>query len=502
MMATDSETERAPSGRKGSGWASVSRAALQFIGGLAIVAGVTFVCFRILRVNATTAGFAYLLAVLSVATLWGLLESVLASVAAVLAFNFFFLPPVLTLTVADPQNWVALVAFLVTSIIASQISARAKERTREAWDRQRDMERLYSFSRSILLTITGEGVASQIIHQIAQIFDFSAAALLDRGTGAIHYSGPEDIPDIDDRLRETAVKGTLLRDEATGTVVTAVRLGGEPIGSLALRGALPSDTVLQALANLAAIGLERARVQDAANRAEAARQSQELKSTLLDAMAHEFKTPLTAMKAATSALLSDAVAGADGRRELVTVVDEEVDRLNRMVTEAIETARIEAGALQLVRSPQLISGIVTDVLRDLEAASEGHPVSIEIEPDVPKIEADAGLIELAVRQLLDNALRYSAPGSPIVIRAWRDDERVIIGIGDQGPGIPEAERDRIFDKLYRGSNVGVTRGTGMGLAIAREIARAHGGEVWLENSSHEGSEFRLSLPLKPIEAVT
>jgi two-component system, OmpR family, sensor histidine kinase KdpD len=186
LMATDSETERAPSGRKGSGWASVSRAALQFIGGLAIVAGVTFVCFRILRVNATTAGFAYLLAVLSVATLWGLLESVLASVAAVLAFNFFFLPPVLTLTVADPQNWVALVAFLVTSIIASQISARAKERTREAWDRQRDMERLYSFSRSILLTITGEGVASQIIHQIAQIFDFSAAALLDRGTGAIH----------------------------------------------------------------------------------------------------------------------------------------------------------------------------------------------------------------------------------------------------------------------------------------------------------------------------
>ncbi|HEV2383628.1 MAG TPA: ATP-binding protein [Terriglobia bacterium] len=501
-MATDSETERAPSGRKGSGWASVSRAALQVIGGLSIVAGVTFVCFRLLRVNATTAGFAYLLAVLSVATLWGLLESVLASIAAVLALNFFFLPPILTLTVADPQNWVALFAFLVTSIIASQISARAKERTREAWDRQRDMERLYSFSRSILLTITGEGVASQIIHQIAQIFDFSAAALLDRGTGAIHYSGPEDIPDIDDRLRETALKGTLFREEATGTVVTAVRLGGEPIGSLALRGALPSDTVLQALANLAAIGLERARVQDAANRAEAARQSQELKSTLLDAMAHEFKTPLTAMKAATSALLCDAVAGADGRRELVTVVDEEVDRLNRMVTEAIETARIEAGALQLVQSPQLIAGILSEVRRDLEAASEGRPVSIEIEPDVPKIEADAGLIELAVRQLLENALRYSAPGSPIVIRAWRDAERVIIGVRDRGPGIPGAERDRIFDKLYRGSNTGVTKGTGMGLAIAREIARAHGGEVWLENSSHEGSEFRLSLPLKPVEVIT
>ncbi|HLW79037.1 MAG TPA: DUF4118 domain-containing protein [Terriglobia bacterium] len=469
------------------------------MGGLAIVAGVTYVCFHLLRFNATTAGFAYLLAVLAVATLWGLIESVVASVASVVAFNFFFLPPIYTLTVSDPQNWVALFAFLVTSIVASQISARAKERTREAWDRQRDMERLYSFSRSILLTIAGEDVALQIVRQIGQIFDFRAAALLDRSNGAIHYSGPEDVPGIEEKLREAALKGTLFKDETTGTVVTAVRLGGEPIGALGLRGLLPTDTVLQALANLAAIGLERASAQDAANRAEAARQSQELKSTLLDAMAHEFKTPLTSMKAATSALLSDSVSAADGQRELVTVVDEEIDHLNRMVTEAIQTARLEAGALQLSKSPHVVATMLGEVLHDFEAITESRPVSLNLEPDLPPIDADADLIELALRQLLDNALTYSPAGSPVEVAAGQRAGTVVIGVRDHGPGVPAPERTRIFDKLFRGSNVGVTRGTGMGLPIAREIARAHGGDVWLESSSLDGSEFCLSLPLKPAE---
>jgi two-component system sensor histidine kinase KdpD len=501
-MKTDSGTERARPAREASpAWGAAGGLVLRVIGGLSIVAGVTFVCFRLLHVNATTAGFAYLLAILAVATFWGLVEAIIASIAAVLAFNFFFLPPIFTLTVSDPQNWVALFAFLVTSIIASQISARAKERTREAWDRQRDMERLYSLSRSILLTATDEDVARQIVRQIAQIFDFSAAALFDRSTGAILYSGPEDIPGIDDRLQEVALKGTLYRDDITGVVATAVRLGGEPIGALAIRGAPPSDTLLQALANLAAIGLERSRVQDASNRAEAARQSQELKSTLLDAMAHEFKTPLTSMKAATSALLADAVPDSSGRHELVSVVDEEIDRLNRMVSEAIRMARIQAGGLQLARTPQTAAGMLDEVLRDLKAATEGRPVALELEPGLPQVEADGELIELAVRQLLDNALRYSPAGSAVMVRAWHEGDLIVVSVSDHGPGIPAGEQSRIFENFYRGSNVGVQSGTGMGLAIAREIARAHGGDLWLEHSSPEGSEFRLSLPMKPVEVT-
>ncbi|HEY6291761.1 MAG TPA: ATP-binding protein [Terriglobia bacterium] len=494
-MATISDFQTRFDGRAHLRWAAIRGAALRVLGALAIVASITFVGFRVIQVNATTAGFAYLVAVLAVATLWGFLEAMAASIAALLCFNFFFLPPVLTFTVADPQNWVAFVAFLATSIIASEVSSRAKQRTREALARQQDMERLYSLSRSILLTNSEESVARQIARQIAQVFDFSAAALYDRGTGTIHYTGPEDLPGIDDRLHEAALKGTLFRDELRETIVTAIRLGGEPIGALALRGQLPSDTVLQALANLAAIGLEKSRAQEAAYRAEAARQSQELKSTLLDAMAHEFKTPLTSMKASTSALLSGAVAEPQGRRELVTVVDEEIDHLNRLVTESIRMARIEAGAVQVTRAQHTVAGMLGDVLRTMEASTEGRTVSLDLEKDLPEVSVDPDLVKLAIRQLLDNAVRYSPQRSQVVLRGWRDGGRVVIGVRDHGHGVLAAERSRVFEKFFRGSNARRTWGTGMGLAIAHEIARVHGGEVWLEESSSEGSEFCLSLPL-------
>jgi len=492
-MATSSALRRDRPG--GIPWQGVATTALHVLGAVAIVAAITYVGFRVIPVNATTAGFAYLVAVLAMATFRGLLEAMAASITALLCFNFFFLPPVLTFTVADPQNWVAFFAFLATSIIASQVSARAKERTREAWQRQQDMERLYSLSRSILLTSAEESVARQIARQIAQIFDFSAAALFDRATGAIYYNGPEDMPGIDERLREAALKGTLFREESTATVVTAIRLGGEPIGALALRGQLPSDTVLQALANLAAIALEKSRAQEAAYRAEAARQSQELKSTLMDAMAHEFKTPLTSMKASTSALLSGAVSEPQGRRELVTVVDEEIDHLNRLVTESIQVARIEAGAIQVTRAPHAVAEMLEDVLHGMASATEGRVVDLELAPDLPEVPLDAELVKLAVRQLLDNALRYSPAGSPVVVRARHDGDRVVISVCDRGRGIPPAERSRVFEKFFRGSSARQTRGTGMGLTIAQEIARAHGGEVRLERSGPEGSEFVLSLPL-------
>lgn len=467
---------------------------LRVVSSLTIVAMVTVVCFHAIRVNAITAGFAYLVAVLAVATQWGLLEATIASVAAMLCFNYFFLPPILNFTIADPQNWVALLAFLATSIIASQVSEHAKQRTREALDRQRDMERLYALSRSILLTHTEEDVARQIARQIAQAFDFRAGALYDRTTGAIYNTGPEDLTGFDDRLRESALKGTLFRDGLTNTVVTAIRLGGEPIGALALRGPLPSDTVLQALANLAAIGLEKARAQEAASHAQAAQQSQELKSTLLDAMAHEFKTPLTSMKAATSALLSDVVSEPASRRELITVVDEEIDHLNRLVTQAIRMARIEAGDLRLTRAPCALEPMLKEVLGSMESVTAGRSVSLQVAPDLPYVQIDADLIELVIRQLVDNALRYSPPSTPLTVRAGRSADRVVIGIRDHGPGIAPEDRMRVFEKYYRGSTSSKARGTGLGLAIAREISRAHEGEVWLEASSPEGSEFCLSLP--------
>jgi two-component system sensor histidine kinase KdpD len=241
--------------------------------------------------------------------------------------------------------------------------------------------------------------------------------------------------------------------------------------------------------------LERSRAQEAASKAEAARQSDELKSTLLDALAHEFKTPLTAIKAASTSLLSSSALKPEQQRELVSIVDEETDRLSVLVTEAIQMARIEAGRVVLRRENHPVTDIVELVLDKLKAAAEDRKIQVDIPRDLPEVWVDAELIEVALRQLVDNAFKYSPPGSPVAVAAESRDERVIVSVADHGPGIPEAEQNRIFEKFYRAeASRHQIPGAGLGLVIAREIVHAHGGEIWVESTPGEGSIFRLSLP--------
>ena len=404
---------------------------------LLLAALTTALCRHFLPVNATTAGFAYLIGVLVVATAWGLIEATLTSVVAMLCLNYFFLPPVGTLTVADPQNWIALFAFLATSITASQLSARAKRRTREALDRQTELERLYALSRAVLLSDMRQPLAKQIAHFIAQTFELPAVQLYDRTTGEIHRAGPEEMAAVDDKLKEAATQGTQFQDAATQTTVSSVRLGGEPIGSIAICGALPSDTALQALANLVAIGLERVRSQEAANRAEAARQSQELKSTLLDAIAHEFKTPLTSIKAASTALLANPPPASADRQEFLTIVDEEADRLSRLVTEAIQMARIEGSKLQVECELLPLEPLISGVLQQMKPLVDGHNVVLDLASGLPPIMADPELMQLALRQVIRNAVKYSPPEGKVKISAYPAERGVTIAVQDEGSGIPK-----------------------------------------------------------------
>jgi two-component system, OmpR family, sensor histidine kinase KdpD len=462
----------------------------------AILAAITSLFFRLIPVNATTAGFAYLIVVLVVAARWGLIEALAASIGGVLCFNFFFFEPVGTFTIADPQNWIALLAFLATAIIASQLSARARARTREAVDRRREMERLYALSRATLLTDPARSASKQIADQIAEIFELSAVALYDTDSDQTCRAGPDDPGDIDDRLRVVAVQEPALSEEG-GTLFAPIRLGGQPIGALAMRGAAFSEAALQALLNLVAIGLERVRSQEAASRAEAARQSEELKSTLLDAIAHEFQTPLTAIKASASAMLSAPSGLPEEQRELASIVDEETDQLSRLVREAIQMARIEAGKIQLNKELCPVDGLIHTVLAEMKSKLEGRAVEVSIAQDLPLIFADGELIRLALRQLVANAARYSPPGSPLSISAAREalGSRVVIRVEDRGPGVPEREKARIFEKFYRSPHTRQhVTGSGMGLAISKEILEAHGGEISVENQPGRGSVFSISLP--------
>ena len=460
-----------------------------------IVAAITWICAGVIPVNDTTAALAYLVAILFIAARWGLVESITGSILAVLCFNFFFLPPVGTFTIADPQNWVALFAFLATSVTASRVSMQARKRAQEALDSQREMERLYALSRSILLIGPAHPVPKQLAMQIAQSFATSAVALYEGESGTVYRAGPEDFPDPGDQLRKAAKEGTLFRDEGTKTVVTAIRLGGQPIGSIGIRGVALSDSVLQGLANLLAIGLERARTQEAASKAEAARQSDVLKSTLLDALAHEFKTPLTSIKAASTALLSRNALGPDQQHELISIMDEEADRLGVLVTEAIHMARIEAGRLHLQRENYSIDELVESVLHKLGPLVRERSIDVRLMPGLPRIWADRELIEIALRQLIDNAIKYSPRDSPVSVAAELKGDRVVVSVADRGPGIPEEEQSRIFEKFYRAeASRHQIPGAGLGLVIAREIIQVHGGEIWVESAPGQGSIFRFSMP--------
>jgi two-component system sensor histidine kinase KdpD len=476
---------------------SLSRLALRLLVSLAGVAIITITAFYAIPHNPTTVGFAYLLLVLLIASTWGLAEATLASIASTLTFNFFFLPPIGRFTIADPQNWVALVSFLATALVASRLSAQAKRQALDAVERQRDIERLYTFSRAILLIDPAEPVARQLARKLAEVFELDAVVLFDRRSNEIHRAGPADFDGMEDQLRDAASQGTSFSDPERKRVITAIRLGSEPIGSFAIQGASMQDSVLQGIGNLIAIGLERARAQDLAHQVEAARRSEQLRTTLIDAMAHEFKTPLTSIRAATTSLLSTPDQPAASRKELLEVADEEARHLQVLIDDAVDMARLESNHIQVRRESTDPKELIHDVLASLHTQIDNRPVEIRADESLPRLELDRRLMKLALKQVLDNALKYSPPRSPVTVRLSNSDGAVNFEITDRGPGIPEQEQSRLFERFYRSPSVkNQIPGFGLGLAIANNVVQAHQGELTV--TSHPGdTTFRVSLPVTP-----
>jgi two-component system sensor histidine kinase KdpD len=479
--------------------------AWRFAASLLLVAAVLAVYHWALAVNAVTAALTLLLAILFISTLWGLAEATAASVAAVLGFNYFFLEPIGTLTIQDPQNIVAFVAFLITAVTASQLSAYARRRTVEAESGRLEMERLHALVQTMMLRGSARNTASEFVQDVMQAFGCSAAAFYYQAGGEVFRSGPQSGSVSDADLTAAAEALDISVDRDRGIAIAPVRLGVRSLGSMALMGAgtavptdalaaalpgaLPSEQTLRAIGNLAAIAIERARAFDEASRSESARQSEALKTALLDSLAHDIKTPLTSIKAAVTSLLGGAEPS---QRELLTIIDEEADRLNRLAAEVVAMARIEAGKLHLEKRPVAAAEIVSNALSALPA--DARPVTVNVAPELPLVDADPEFAAQVVKQLVENALKYSPGGSPVVVSAERRDARIVIGVADRGPGIEENERARIFDKFFRGRRHRFdTKGTGMGLAIAKGIVEAHGGRIWVESEPGQGSVFYFAL---------
>jgi len=464
---------------------------------IAVVAGIAFLYRHVLLVNQTTVALTLLLAILAVSAVWGMAVSVFMSVAAMLIFNYEFLPPVRTFTIADPQNWVALGAFLVTSIMGSQLSARIRRQADEAHSRRREIERLYKFSQKLL----GEGNVIQLMNAIpnyiVESFEAGAAELFLPQKEKFYRSGYGA-----SHLDEEKMKTAYLRDELTiepqqSVYFVPVRLGVRAIGSLGISGARLSRQTLDAISGLVAIAIERARAVEQLSQTEAERQGERLKSALLDSVTHDFRTPLTSMKAAVTSLLGGGCEQiAPQAHELLSIINEECDRLNHLVEEAAEMARLEAGEIELHYAPTSIEEIIQGALALSKSSLGGREIHVKVAPNLPPVDADPGRAQDILVKLVDNANLYSPKEEPITITAELSGDYVATSVADRGPGIDDLEQGMIFDKFYRGKDQRyLVRGTGMGLPIAKALVTAHKGTIGVTSQLGHGSVFSFSLPI-------
>ncbi len=460
----------------------------------AIVAGITFFYRHFHSVNQTTVALSFLLAILAVSAVWGMVVAVFMSLAAMLAFNFFFLPPVGTFTIADPQNWVALGAFLFTSLLGSQLSARIRKEADEAHQRRRDLERLYTFSQKLLSEGNVIQLMNAIPNYVVESFEAGAAGLFLPQKNKFYRSGFGAA-----HLDEEAMKTAFLRDEVTmdtqqGLYFVPVRLGVRPIASLGISGPHLSRQTLEALSSLVAITIERARAIEQLGETEAERQGERLKSALLDSIAHDFRTPLTSIKASVTSLLASAKVDPAQSRELLTIINEECDRLNHLVEEAAEMSKLEAGEIELHLAPTPIEEIIQAALTHLKGALAGRVVNVRVSLELPPVRADRDRAKEVLAHLVDNANLYSPKDQPITISAELAGNYVSISVADRGPGIDSFEQGMIFDKFYRGKDQRyVVRGTGMGLPIAKAIVAAHQGAISVTSQLGHGSVFSFTL---------
>src|SRR3984885_8809375 len=473
---------------------AVSRA-LQFAAAFGIVLGITIFYRKVLPVNATTVALTFLLAILAVSTFWGIAVSVFMSVAAMLAFNYYFLPPIGTLTIADPQNWVALFAFLVVSVLASQMSNRARKQSEDLSARRREVERLYSFSRGLLESGNVIQLLNRIPAQIVETFEVGAAALFLADKQKIYRSGPV-MPLLDlESLKAIVVREEPVIDVANSICFVPVRMGVRPIGSLGISGTILSRQTLEAIGTLIAVAMERARAVEQLGQTEAAREGERLRTALLDSVTHALRTPLTSIKASVTNLLTNGGLSEAQRQDLLVVINEESDRLNRLVGEAAEMARLDAGEVQLKFESTSIENVINAALIRCKSTLGNRTVRVVVATGLPRVRVDLELVKEALSHLIENANQYSPADEPITITAELSGDFLATSVADRGAGIDDLEQSLIFEKFYRGKDQRyLVQGTGMGLPIAKAIIEAHGGTMTLPSQRGQGSVFSFTLP--------
>jgi two-component system, OmpR family, sensor histidine kinase KdpD len=461
------------------------------IAGLAVIFSVVALCLHIRLVNQASIGFALVLVVLCASTVWGFSVAITMSVAATLAFDYFFLPPVGVFNISDPRDWVALSGFVVTAAIGSYLSASARREAKFADQRRLETERLCDFSQRLLAIADPAELVNSIPRCFVELFHSDAAELTLPNGQRAEYPG---LARTGEASQSAALVGGLQPAEPSVRAVF-LRRGKEHLGSLHIYGRAPSQTTLDAVGALIAEAMGRAVATERVVRMETAQQSEQLKSTLLDAIAHDFKTPLTTIKGSVTGLLGDIGFDLEQRRELLIVIDEECDRINKLIGSAADMAQLDAGKVRMEMASHRVGELISSALEDCRTILRERRIDLEVHDSECRFVADLPLAKKVLFHLVDNANLYSSAGEPITIKTSQDGEWVFFSVADRGPGIEEPELSRIFEKFYRGKGQrDRVDGTGMGLAIAAAIMRAHGGSIEVKSRPGEGSVFTFRLP--------
>lgn len=451
-------------------------------------------CQRIPHINQTAIAIALLLALELIAINVGFAEAVVSTVVAGAELVYMFV---------RVHGWgnggtvevVALTTFIATAFITIRLSDQARRGTIEAAKRAEEMAQLYKLRQAFLPAENSSTTIERGLSAAASIFAIEGIAFCLFATGEIFRVGRKGALIPESKLRGSNSVNGAQGSSSAEFEFFAVSGSAGPLGILGFCGARVSREVLQLISQRLAISMEQAAALERATEVEAARRCAELGTTMLDSLAHDMKTPLATIKVSVASLLAIERALPETHQVFLSVIDEEVNRLNSVIGEVLNMGQLESGLLRLQRGPLTVQDLIKSTLEEMGHTLGDRPVGVNIPEGVPRIRADRNLMKQVLKQLVDNAIKYTPEGSPLSISSTQTDGMVTIEVADHGPGIPEEDRQYIFEKYYRGGNGrGGPVGLGLGLAIAKSIVNAHGGQIWMTPNPGSGSIFHLSVP--------
>jgi two-component system, OmpR family, sensor histidine kinase KdpD len=443
-----------------------------------------------------TAGLVELVLVMLIAFRWGFLEAAVASVLAVAFLDYFYMPPIFSLCERDPQDWISSGIFVTIALTAGRFADRIKRKALQTESERTSLERLYLTSRDILMLDRSEEVGAQLTRLIADTFRVDAVAIWDAREMRMDKAGKDAVPD--DEVRATYFHELSVNDLVSCKFKRVLRLGIRPVGAIYIAGPSHESRLdprsVDAIASLSAIALERAHSFAAESNAEAAKRSEQLRSTVLDGLAHAFKTPLATIQSASSGLLEISHLEYP-ERELVSLIDEQATRLAKLTNQVLQTAELDQRQLEVDHERICLDQLFRFFRAEGAHTLTDHPLRIVDETSDSYVWADTRLLEMALLQLLDNASKYASPRSPITLRVITTDTEVVFNVQNEGSFIAPEERLRIFQRFYRSpGSQHKAPGTGIGLSVAKRIAEAHTGRVWVESDSEASTTFFFALP--------